>query len=145
MFTPAQTPYLLLISLIPSVQRAAVTSQLWKALFKQGHGKQEEGGFWVIYSGGSRLNQGMTTVWLTYFTSAPRFGIFWGGFCTFFSDGLFSFSVNETERETCGLLLKLEKCFLCGREAEITMSTTAYNSLLKKKKEFRKWKICRLK
>lgn len=38
-----------------------------------GNGRKRGGEktFWVIYSGGSRLNQGMTTVWLTYFNLSP--------------------------------------------------------------------------
>lgn len=77
--------------------------------------KGEKGGekrFWVIYSGGSRLNQGMTTVWLTYFDSSPCFGIFSSSvFLLLWLPGFFPLcSVNETGREKCGLLLKLEKC-----------------------------------
>lgn len=65
--------------------------QFRKADFKQGHAleKGEKGGekrFWVIYSGGSRLNQGMAALWITYFDLSPCFRIF--------SSTVFSLSVT---------------------------------------------------
>lgn len=54
--------------------------------------KGEEGGknsFWVIYSGGSGLNQGAAAVWLTYFDlsssmfSLPKFSLFFIMFLSF--------------------------------------------------------------
>lgn len=90
MFTPVQkAPYLMLLWLIPSAEQACVTAVGGGALFKQcrevflggsggvkGEKRRGEQSFWVIYSGGSRLNQGTAAPRLTYFDLSPCFGIF---------------------------------------------------------------------
>lgn len=77
MFAPVQKAlYLVLILLILSCSCVtAMKSSLQTGPWEKGE-KGGEKRFWVIYSGGSRLNQGMTTVWLTYFDLSPCFGIF---------------------------------------------------------------------
>lgn len=70
--------------------------------------KGEKGGkssFWVIYSGGSGLNQGTAAVWLTYFDlsssmfSLPKLRLFFIVFLPFyFPSAAFKMSFAQTKR-----------------------------------------------
>lgn len=80
--------------------------------------------FWVIYSGGNGLNQGLAAPLLTYFDLSPCFGIFIkpcflspsvSAFCcvSFLSLPLVC-SVNEALKEKCGLQPKIDNSLSRG-------------------------------
>lgn len=85
MFTPVQKASYLPASPANPVSRAGAPCSREKALSKQreerGAEERREGGgggvvrFWVIYSGGNGLNQGLAAPPLTYFDLSSCFGI----------------------------------------------------------------------